>query len=172
MNISYLTDKSYFKICSRKKLSAEAEKRSIFRFLSALYWNLLEQVPAGPETPTQTVPAGSRSSPYASAQPVVATEKVLPVSFLTPSAIASATALLTMPLFSIVSAGTPNTFCFTSGAYEVTDPRKYPEDPGTVVIRWAISPPVQDSAALRVRPVPRSRRPMVPSRVSSESEYR
>ena len=70
----------------------------------------------------------------------------------------------------MISSGTPKTPVFTLLAYDVTDPRKYADDPAMDVISAEIVPHVQDSAVARVLPFSANMRPMQLSRVSSISE--
>ena len=72
----------------------------------------------------------------------------------------------------MISSGTPRTDVLTLFAYDVTDPRKYSDDPGTEVIRAAMVPPVHDSAAESVFPEAFISSPMQDSNVSSLYEYR
>ena len=85
--------------------NADDAKRSILRFRSLLKVILKVSVPLSELTPIHTRPTGfSAEPPPGPAMPEVATEKSVPVSFLTPSAIAPTHSLLTAPNSSIISA--------------------------------------------------------------------
>ena len=66
--------------------------------------------------------------------------------------ISSATSALTAPCFSRTAVETPSIRIFVSLEYATMPVSKQSEDPGRFVIKFAINPPVQDSAVAIFNP--------------------